>query len=500
MKLTLNIKLLFLINLLVVCMTSYGQTVRVTDNKGTITTVKNNRVTTATTAPTTPAPIDGDVWFNNTNPSQIITNIYNGTSWISGEHKGTTGSVFFAGADGLPSEKNDEFFYDISNKRVGIGTNSPTNKLEVSGAIGAQGILNSNGTENEPSFRFTEDTNTGIYRPEAGKLGFSVGGFEALKLDQPTTGNTVVVVNQTLELQGQLLDTSNSAGTAGQILSSTATGTSWITNAAANNWLITGNSATTASNFLGTTDDVKMQIRSNNKSIFEFGRRQTLGLVQAYTDYTDPDQYMVHLKGNGNVSAMQFEASGASFYKPMFFTTTDGNFRLKGSAASTDFFELGSAGTSNNGSFEIIVGDDGNEPIIFKKYNYAGTPTYLEMMRMQGTGLNNTDVRVGIKTNGVVANSTLQIGGSVATAIFTTTANLTVGESHHTIILGGNHTITLPGAANCTGRIYVIKNPTTNTPSITSYMNNSGTSTATISSKTSLWLQSDGANWQQISP
>lgn len=513
MKFTFNIKCLFLINLLLVCVFSFGQTVRVTDNKGTILNVKNNRVTTATTAPTTPTPIDGDVWFNNTNPSQIITNIYNGTSWISGEHKGTTGSVFFAAANGLPTENNSQLFWDSANNRFGVGTNSPTNKLEVSGAIGAQGILNSNGTVGEPAFRFKDDTNTGIYRPAADELGFSVGGIEALKLDEPTTGNTVVVVNQTLELQGKLLDTSNSAGTAGQILSSTATGTSWINNAAANNWLLTGNSATTASNFLGTTDDVKMQIRSNNISMLEFGRRQTLGLTDSYPDYTDNDQALVYLKGNGATSALQFAATGASFYKPMFFTTTNGSFRLKGSAGATDLFEIGSAGPANEGRLEFIVGDDGAEPMIFKRYNYYDT-TYRELFRVQGsTNASDAKTRFGINLNpvgvavdaaynnsdtGSIANSTFQVNGSVSNSIFTTTANLNLTEDHHTIVLGGNHTITLPTASTCTGRRYVIKNTNAVATTISSYLNNSGTAVTTISRNSTLSLQSDGSNWQQF--
>ena len=202
-----------------------AQEVTVINQKGTKIKVVNNKVTTSATAPTN--PFENDVWFDSsTTPSTI--KIYDGTAWLIMEHKGTQGSVFYAGANGLPTENNSQLFWDSANNRFGVGTNSPTNKLEVSGAIGAQGILNSNGTVGEPSFRFKDDTNTGIYRPAADELGFSVGGIEAMKIDEPTTGNTVVVVNQTLELQGKLLDINNSEGTNGQILSSTATGTQWV--------------------------------------------------------------------------------------------------------------------------------------------------------------------------------------------------------------------------------------------------------------------------------
>ncbi|MCW2119853.1 beta strand repeat-containing protein [Flavobacterium sp. 7A] len=238
-----------------------AQEVTVINQKGTKINVVNNKVTTSATAPSN--PFEGDVWYDSsTTPSTV--KIYDDVSgWLIMEHKGTTGSVFFAGANGLPTENNSQLFWDSTNNRLGVGTNSPTNKFEVSGAIGAQGILNSDGTENEPAFRFKDDTNTGMYSPAADEIGFTVGGVEAMKIDEPTTGNTVVIVNQTLELQGKLLDKSNSAGTAGQVLSSTATGTSWINSANGSETKVTvagintiSGAGTTASPYLITGTEV----------------------------------------------------------------------------------------------------------------------------------------------------------------------------------------------------------------------------------------------------
>ena len=270
------------------------------------------------------------------------------------------------------------------------------------------------------------------------------------------------------------------------------------TNPNSSNWFLTGNTTATSANFLGTTNDVRMSIRSNNVPIFEFGRRATLGLTQGFVDYDNPNQNMVHLRGGGT-SALQFEATNAAFYKPIFFTTVEGNFRLKGSAAGTDFFEMGSSGAtnSNNGSFDITIGDDGNEPIILRKYNYS-PQGFVEMMRLQGTGLNN-DVRVGIKTNGVVANSTLQIIGSMSLPIVRTTANLTLDETHYTVIITGNHSITLPAANTCIGRIYVLKNIGGGTRTISSYIGANGNATTTLPNNVTTIIQSDGTDWQSIS-
>ncbi|CAG2534018.1 hypothetical protein MAR621_03821, partial [Maribacter dokdonensis] len=142
-------------------------------------------------------------------------------------HTGTTGSVFFAGADGTPTENNGQLFWNSSSNSLGVGTSSPTNKLHVSGAIRSQGILNSNGTENEPAYRFNDDTNTGMFRPAADEIAFSVGGIEAMKIEE-TSSDTSVIINETLELEGAILDENDSPGTAGQVLTSTATGTEWV--------------------------------------------------------------------------------------------------------------------------------------------------------------------------------------------------------------------------------------------------------------------------------
>ncbi|AUC14585.1 hypothetical protein BTO06_05290 [Tenacibaculum sp. SZ-18] len=290
-------------------------------------------------------------------------------------------------------------------------------------------------------------------------------------------------------------------------------GTNWVSTGGSN-WLLNGNSSTSTSNFLGTIDDVRMQIRSNNLPILEFGRRQTLGLTQGFPDYTDNDQPLIHLNGNGNTAALQFAASGALFYKPMFFTTTNGSFRLKGSAGATDLFEIGSGGPSNDGRLEFIIGDDGAEPIIFKRYDFRNGQFHKELFRVQGS--NNTasaKTRFGINLNTAeipvdsdyddsqtgfnIANSTFQVVGSVSKSILSVNNNITLNEDHHTVVVTANLTITLPPANTCSGRIYVIKNISGNTITISNYLNQSNTLSTSINS-INLWIQSDGTNWQQI--
>ena len=47
----------------------------------------------------------------------------------------TAGSAIFAGASGVLAQDNSNFFWDDTNNTLGIGTNSPTGKLHVTGAV-----------------------------------------------------------------------------------------------------------------------------------------------------------------------------------------------------------------------------------------------------------------------------------------------------------------------------------------------------------------------------
>lgn len=231
--------------------------------------------------------------------------------------------------------------------KLGVGiSGTPANTLEVGGTTAASGLS-----------------------------GLRLTGLGAATLQTPLTNTLAVNAN------GDVVVTSN---------------------AAANNWLITGNgNVNSATHFLGTTNDVKMVLKSNNTSFLEFGRRATLGLVQNYPEYTDADESVTFVK-----SALQFDVPGTvQFYKPKFWTTSDGNFRLKGPAAGTDFFELGATGTNNNGGFDFIIGDDGDEPILFKSYYYVDS-SYTEMMRMQSK-------KVGINMAGLTPAQTLDVRGTM---------------------------------------------------------------------------------------
>jgi hypothetical protein len=129
--------------------------------------------------------------------------------------------------------------------------------------------------------------------------------------------------------------------------------------------------------------------------------------------------------------------------------------------------------------------------LAFGKYTTA--TAYTEYARFTNGG------NFGIATT--TPTSTFQVNGSIANSIIVISGNLTLDQSHKTVIipLGSAFTVTLPAAAGIPGRVYTIVNNTAASKSLTvNYSDLTGTSVNTINAASSVEVQSDGTNWHQI--
>jgi hypothetical protein len=102
---------------------------------------------------------------------------------------------------------------------------------------------------------------------------------------------------------------------------------------------------------------------------------------------------------------------------------------------------------------------------------------------------------------GISPTSTFHVNGSIANSITVISIDLTLDQSHKTVIIpfGSAFTVTLPAASGISGRIYSIVNNSAIAKSLTvNYINLAGSSVNEINASGCIELQSDGINWYQI--
>lgn len=145
-----------------------------------------------------------------------------------------------------------------------------------------------------------DDKGWGMYSRTNGTFRINrVGATTITPFSIDTSGN--VTFSYGIEVTGTYSDSSGDVGTAGQILSSTATGTNWISHSTANDFL-TGLS-------FNTSDGVLTATVSNQSNV-------TVDLDGRYlTSYTETDTLQnVCSRGNSTSTAINMTGSGASGY------------------------------------------------------------------------------------------------------------------------------------------------------------------------------------------
>ncbi len=163
----------------------------------------------------------------------------------------------------------------------------------------------------------------------------------------------------------------------------------------------------------------------------------------------------------------------------------------------------GSGGSGNGALVQIGAAVAGADP----KLIYFGDASFVSIgennaddqmeLRAAKFYFNTGNIGVGTQT----ANSKLEVDGPIAMKVKTAQVagtNNPDATGEYWFYTSGSGAISLPAASTCTNRMYVILNNTGATRTITTYKDLTLTNQTTILNNTSLWIVSDGTNWQQI--
>ena len=312
---------------------------------------------------------------------------------------------------------------------------------------------------------------------------------------------------------------------------------------------------------IGTRDNYPVKIIVNDTLSAQFKRDSinfNAALISIYDNDLNPitsgEKTTLRLKTPSAGQKLQFYTNGDSAY--IRHATTQGGVvggvRITGSTLpvinmfNTGRIHIGFNGliqdNTTSGNFMTVTSPSSSGPILTLRqassadrfiFNGDGTiqitqsigNTFLSFGTINGVNgskIVTTAIPFGIRVNGNdvfnIAHSTayadistrlginnasplsrLDVGGAIASAITTTTGNLTLDISHSTVIItGGTPTITLPTASGCTRRKYRVVNQTGSGVTVSSYLDFAGASSTTIAANSAIEFQSNGTSWYRV--
>ncbi|HMT71547.1 MAG TPA: hypothetical protein PKD16_15370 [Saprospiraceae bacterium] len=252
-------------------------------------------------------------------------------------------------------------------------------------------------------------------------------------------------VNGAIQFQNALMPNGN-AGLIGQVLVSqgAATVPTWQT--LASGWGLLGNAGTVqATNFLGTTDNVGLSLRTNNTIRQTITNTGNVGI-----ENTNPTARFQVDNLLGAMSSVALFKNGNG----------SGGYAVRGESINVGaaLGVYGELGVWDGTRWSGVRGNSGT----------SNAPAITGINTVVGGVSAYFNERVGVGTTTPTSN--IHINGSEAGSITNITATTALNATHHKILVSNaavNITITLPDALTCLGREYIFSRAAGSTGSIT---------------------------------
>ncbi|HPD66143.1 MAG TPA: hypothetical protein P5050_11305 [Bacteroidia bacterium] len=414
----------------------------------------------------------------------------------------TSGSVLFSDGTTI-SQDNSNFYWDNTNKRLGIGT-SPNYRLHaVLSSSGAENWLSyfnvSGGTTDNRAvtgYAHGTTTNYGIFGQAGhasegsgsynyGTYGFAYGTSSSTE-NFGVYGNTTGVGTYNFGVNGKSTGAASGAkynyGVNGYAGGATGAG--------ANNIGVYGESIGIAtgsgSNNIGVSGRAGYQLDFINSGRTFYGVFAGAygGSYDSSTQYTT-NSYNYGVFGYASALNGSCSTNYALFGYATGTATTNYGVFSSASGATTNYSFYGAAGTFYNAS----------------SGSFGGNLTVPTLNTGQGNNeLYAMDQNVTTSSNVSFANIS---GTGISLPVASKTSNYTITSSDYSIVAdasSGSINITLPDASGISGRIYVIKRLNSGANAVTVLTTNSqtidGLSSYSLSAQfATVMVQSDGSNW-----